>query len=375
MQKNPGHRYEVLTDDNDLQYVEHHYGPAGLNRPDIVELYRDLKVTIVKADLLRYLVMYAEGGVYADIDVEALKPFQRWIPERFNEADINMIIGIEIDQPEFNTHSILGKKSQSFCQWTFACKPHLPVMMRLIEQIQRWLHSVAKEQNVPLGEIHLDFDEVISGTGPSAFTTAILQDMTARNGGQEVSWPTFHALDESKLVGGVLVLTVEAFAAGQGHSDSGNHNARGALVKHHYHASQWPKNHPRFNHPMFGEVEKCNWVRECVEKWDADVAAFALLPPDEQAKQIEIKRAAEATLPGLGQPPVLDFPPAPQAMHNMDPVAQQQGQFPNPPPPGQLPPPMQAPDQGPPPAAALPGLPFPELPKEVPQEQPAFELH
>ena len=33
-------------------------------------------------------------------------------------------------------------------------------------------------------------------------------------------------MSESKLVNGVLVLTVEAFAAGQGHSDSGNHQAR-----------------------------------------------------------------------------------------------------------------------------------------------------
>lgn len=67
--KNPGHRYEVLTDNNDLYYVETHFGPEGYNRPDIVETYRSLTAKIIKADLLRYLVMYGEGGVYADIDV------------------------------------------------------------------------------------------------------------------------------------------------------------------------------------------------------------------------------------------------------------------------------------------------------------------
>ena len=54
--KNPGHRYEVLTDDNSLPYVEWHYGVHGLNRPDIVQLYRELNITIIKADLLRYLI-------------------------------------------------------------------------------------------------------------------------------------------------------------------------------------------------------------------------------------------------------------------------------------------------------------------------------
>ena len=56
--KNPGYRYEVLTDDNALGYVEHHFGPFQLNRPDIVHTYKSLNDKIIKSDLLRYLVMY-----------------------------------------------------------------------------------------------------------------------------------------------------------------------------------------------------------------------------------------------------------------------------------------------------------------------------
>ena len=291
--KNPQHRYEVLTDSNDELYVEQHFGPEGLDRPDIVELYKTLELTIIKADLLRYLIMYVEGGIYADIDVEALKPFEKFIPARYEEKDIDMIVGVEIDQPDFNYHEILGKKSQSFCQWTFVCKPRLPVMLQLVENIMEWLNGVAKEQNKPISEITLDFDGVIAGTGPSAFTKAMLADMSTRTT-EPVEWNQFHSLDESKLVAGVLVLTVEAFAAGQGHSDSGNHNSRGALVKHHYHASQWPTKHPRYNHPVHGEVERCNWVTECVKRWDEDVAYFKTLGPDEQAKQIAIKQALDA---------------------------------------------------------------------------------
>ncbi|KAJ4301935.1 hypothetical protein N0V90_004031 [Kalmusia sp. IMI 367209] len=308
--KNPNYRYEVLTDDNALEYVEEHYGVHGFNRPDIINLYRELNITIIRADLLRYLIMYAEGGVYADIDVECLRPVNRFIPERYNELEVDMIIGVEIDEPAFAAHPVLGSKCKSFCQWTFAAKPRLPVMMRLIENIQEWIHGLAKKKGVPVGQLELDFNEVISGTGPSAFTDAVLAQMSAQNGGKEVTWDPFHNLAESRLVNGILVLNVEAFAAGQGHSDSGNHDSRGALVKHHYHASGWPSLHPRRNHPMYGEVEKCNWKPDCVAEWvsfflhsavnhelhadrrqDKNVAEWDTLPKEEQEKRLASKPA------------------------------------------------------------------------------------
>ncbi|KAH8817076.1 nucleotide-diphospho-sugar transferase [Xylogone sp. PMI_703] len=304
--KNPSYRYEVLTDSNDVGYVEHHFGPNGFNRPDIVYMYRSLTAQIIKADLLRYLVMYVEGGVYADIDVEALKSIDRFIPERYDEKEVDMVIGVEIDQPDFINHPILGPKSESFCQWTFMCKPGLPVMMRLIDNIISWLNDVSKRQGVPVAEIELDFDEVISGTGPSAFTAAVLAEMSAKHGSQ-VTWDSFHNLDESKLVGGVLVLTVEAFAAGQGHSDSGNHNSRGALVKHRYHASGWPSKHPRYRHPVYGEVERCNWEPECVRLWDANKAAFDALPVEEQQRQIQDTIDSEQLL--TAEQPIFGLPP------------------------------------------------------------------
>ncbi|PNS15938.1 Initiation-specific alpha-1,6-mannosyltransferase [Sphaceloma murrayae] len=286
--RNPDYRYEVLTDRNDLAYVERNFGPDGLNRLDIVYTYRELNARIIKADILRYLIMYVEGGVYTDIDVEALRPISRFVPERYEERDIDMVIGVEIDQPEFQNHTILGQKCMSFCQWTFMCKPRLPVMLKLVENIIAWLKTVADEQKCGIGDIKLDFDQVISGTGPSAFTRAVLDDISERVG-RHVPWDPFHNLVESKLVGGVLVLPVEAFAAGQGHSDSGNHDTKYSLVKHHYHASHWPDNHPRYKHPIFGQVEDCNWNSECVAKWDNDKAEFEKLSPEEKTKQITLK--------------------------------------------------------------------------------------
>ena len=294
--KNPTHRYEVLTDDGAMYYVEEHYGPYGFNRPDIVSTYKSMNsknLRIIQTDLLRYLIMYAEGGTYADIDVEALKPIDHFIPRTHRERDVNMVIGIETDEPDFVNHPILGSKAQSFCQWTFVCKPRLPVMMRLIENIMIWLNGLARQQNKRIEDLNLDFDEVLSGTGPSAFTKAMLAQMSVDTG-ESVTWETFHDLQESIAVGGILVLTSEAFAAGTGHSESGNHGGKQALVKHHFHASSWPTEHPRKKHPIYAEVEKCNWDVECVKLWDANVAFFDSLPEEQQRQMIEIKDLEDA---------------------------------------------------------------------------------
>jgi mannosyltransferase OCH1-like enzyme len=318
-EKNPSLRYEVLTDDNEMGYLESQYGPHALNRPDLIDLYRSITAHIIKADLLRYLIMYAEGGIYADIDVESLRPFDTWIPDRFNEQDIDMVIGVEIDQPKFANHSILGPKSRSFCQWTFVCKPHLPVMMRLIENVQRWITSLARERGVSVSELELDFDDVISGTGPSAFTTAVLEQMNLQRAGNskhEIAWDDFHQLRESKLISRFLVLNVEAFCAGQGHSDSGTHSSRGALVKHHYHASGWDAKHTRKIHPMYGPVEACNWDPWCVAKWDHDMAEWDKLAPEEQKRRIEEeqqRKLAEAVPPPMMGELNLGLPPPPLA--------------------------------------------------------------
>jgi hypothetical protein len=219
-----------------------------------------------------------------------------FIPERFDEREVDMVVGIETDEPGFRDHPVLGSKSQSFVQWTFMCKPRLPVMMRLIDNILAWLNRLSQNQGKPISELEIDFDEVLTGTGPSAFTSAILAEMSVTVG-SEISWSSFHNLFEAKLLGGVLVHTSEAFAAGTGHSDSGNHGGKGALIKHHFHASSWPTNHPRYKHPVYGEVEKCNWNPECVRLWDSNTAFFQGLPEQERQKLIELKKIEDAKNP------------------------------------------------------------------------------
>lgn len=209
----------------------------------------------------------------------------------------------------FDKRLVLGSKATSFCQWTFMCKPGLPVMMQIIENIVLWLHRLADEQGKPVAELHLDFNEVLSGTGPSAFTAAILAEMSTVEG-RQIVWDDFHDLVDSQIVGRILVLPSEAFAAGTGHSRSGNHKGSRALIKHHFHASSWTDKHQRFKHPVYDEIEKCNWDADCVALWDSNVAFYDLLPEEEQLRMIELKRLDDAKEKKLAQA-LLETPPAP----------------------------------------------------------------
>lgn len=292
---NPTYRYEVLTDDNALPWVEQAYGPAGLKRPDVVNFYRIFQDHIIKADLLRYLIMYVDGGTYADIDVSALKPIDNFIPDPFKgrESDIDMVVGVEIDQPQYKDHPILGSKSMSFVQWTFMCKPRLPVMLKLINEIILYITALAEAQHVPISKVTMNFDQVITGSGPTAFTLAILSEMSKKQG-KLVPWSTFHNITEPKLVGGVLVLPVKAFAAGQGHSNSGSPYCPEANIKHHYHASKWPLTHPRYQHPIYGQLEDCSWDEACIKEWEKNIALWKKLDPKIQEKELLRRKQGHA---------------------------------------------------------------------------------
>lgn len=275
-EKNPEWRWEVLTDANELEYVERHFGPHGFNRPDIVEFFRTVSITIIKADLLRYLVMYVEGGLYTDIDVEARKSIPEFIPKTFDEAEIDMVIGIETDEPKFKDHPMLGAVARNFCQWTFMCKPQLPFLIKLVDNAMARLHDLAKQQGVPIPEVRLYFNQVIRCTGPEVFTDVIIQYMNEqRIQGPPITWNNFHHMDEAILVGRILVLPVKAFAAGQTHSRSGaTHEIPTALVKHHYSVSNWKSQHSRYKHPVYGELDECCFDEACVDQWDRNVKAY-----------------------------------------------------------------------------------------------------
>lgn len=63
-----GWTYRFWTDEDNLSFVQKEF-------PDFLDVYQRLPRDIMRADVIRYLLMYRLGGLYADLDYEMLKPF------------------------------------------------------------------------------------------------------------------------------------------------------------------------------------------------------------------------------------------------------------------------------------------------------------
>lgn len=92
IEQNPNHRYEMLTDGSSESYVIRNFA----QKPELIHDFLILQDPVLRADLLRYLLIYGDGGIYSDLDTVCLRPFDTWIPTAFNDR-VNLIIGIERD--------------------------------------------------------------------------------------------------------------------------------------------------------------------------------------------------------------------------------------------------------------------------------------
>ncbi|KAM9895340.1 hypothetical protein OXX79_008148, partial [Metschnikowia pulcherrima] len=62
--RNPGFVHELFNDDTSYATVKHLYN----HMPEVIEAYEALPEVVLKMDFFRYLILFARGGVYADVD-------------------------------------------------------------------------------------------------------------------------------------------------------------------------------------------------------------------------------------------------------------------------------------------------------------------
>lgn len=90
--KNPTFQTEFMTDISEDEFVKDHFA----SRPDIVDNFLAIGIPIIKADLLRYLILYEYGGIWNDLDVSCEASFNEWIPEQY-KANVSVVVGLEFD--------------------------------------------------------------------------------------------------------------------------------------------------------------------------------------------------------------------------------------------------------------------------------------
>ncbi|RAL17412.1 uncharacterized protein BO97DRAFT_402018 [Aspergillus homomorphus CBS 101889] len=228
--KNPTFRHELLTDDSSLTFVRTRYGAT---RPDIVELYEKLPIPILRADLLRYLIVLAEGGIWSDLDVTCDTEVANWVPAEHQHAQIDMIVGLEFDLAWRGEGTEIASQ---FCNWVFVARPSSRNLQVVVDAVVSKLKEIATANGVGIENLTLDMlpIDVVDVTGPKIMTIALLDGLRQLLG-RVVDDRDFHDTKTPKLVGDLLIMPGNAFAAAQ---NGYPRDQSPALVTHHY-AGSW----------------------------------------------------------------------------------------------------------------------------------------
>jgi len=112
---------------------------------DLVAAYDKVPLGAMKADIWRYLIVYQEGGFYADLDTACQKPIDAWLP-----PNATLVVA-----PEHGGYYV--------AQWAFAALPRHPVLSRVLSLVV----ERTRELNIT------DRFSVLHYTGPSVWTHAL----------------------------------------------------------------------------------------------------------------------------------------------------------------------------------------------------------
>lgn len=239
---NHGYQYRLLGASSADDFINNHFS----HDHSILRTYRLLRNPGLKTDLLRYLALWAEGGVYSDLDTWAFKSIDAWVPEEL-QGRVRAIVGIEFDQldgdpwpgfgdePSYMTHVV------QFCQWTLAAAPGHPLFDSMIRHSLRRIEKLAAVHGTSISELAPTGFEVVTTTGPAAWTDVVFQQLQKADPGLK-SLKQLSNMTEPRLIGDILVLTIDGFGMGQPHSHATNDGSipDAALVKHNFRHSWLP---------------------------------------------------------------------------------------------------------------------------------------
>jgi len=229
-ENHPGFVHEVVSDQAAVHLISYLYASV----PEIVEAYKALPVPVLKADFFRYLILLARGGIYSDIDTEALKPANDWLPDDFDRTTVGLIIGIEADPDRPDWHDWYSRRIQ-FCQWTIQAKPGHPVLRDIVATITEDTLRMKREHLLDAGELP---KSIVEFTGPAVWTDAIFSyfnnpaffDFSNRS--DNISYSDFFGITEHKKIGDVIVLPITSFSPGVQQMGAQDVSDKMAFVRH-----------------------------------------------------------------------------------------------------------------------------------------------
>lgn len=220
--KNPDYKHYVVPDKQCDLLIEQLYSQV----PDVAKAYRIMPKSILKADFFRYLILFARGGVYTDIDTVGLKPVDEWISnsemilEKKNRS--GLVVGIEADPDRPDWADWYARRIQ-FCQWTIQLKRGHPMLRGLIAKITDITLTRHKKGQLKKVLGKNEGGDIMNWTGPGIFTDTVFEYMNNILQSPEVfknkkkwatiiDWKLFTGMEQPIAIDDVLVLPITSFS-------------------------------------------------------------------------------------------------------------------------------------------------------------------
>lgn len=187
----PGWEYRLWTDQSARELVAARY-------PRLLRKYDKYPYSIQRVDVARLLILAEYGGLYVDLDFEALRPVDA------------LLLGCTVLTKEARADAARAGKSLLISNAIIASEPRAPFLLHAIRRL-------------PAGWPGSDvFDVVLNTTGPYFLTRAF-----------------------ESFAGSVKVLDERPFfsvglEASRGHIDREELVTSGAYAVHHFESSWWP---------------------------------------------------------------------------------------------------------------------------------------
>lgn len=229
---NPDYSHRIITDYEVKRFVETEFRTI----PKVIEAFNLMKKPILKVDFFRYLVIYAKGGTYADLDIVALRGIDNWISSSSKIYGVNnnpgLVIGIEAD-PDYEGWEEHYARRLQFTQWTFQGKAGHPILREIIINIVEI--TIQRSQKNQMDEIldgHANSD-VMNWTGPGIWTDTIfayfnnlfnINNLNSEDGNIKndyIDFKTFTGIEQPIVLDDVVVLPRLCFSPGIESWDNG----------------------------------------------------------------------------------------------------------------------------------------------------------
>lgn len=164
---NAGWRYRFYDDDAIAAFIGRHYDKR------VNAAYHSIAphYGAARADLFRYLLLYAVGGVYLDIKSSTSKPLDGVLHGDDSYVLAQWPNGPGAKYPELGCYPELAVKRGEFQQWHVIAEPGHPFLKAVIDAVLRNIAAYDPERD-GVGKMG-----VLRLTGPIAYTRAIVPQL------------------------------------------------------------------------------------------------------------------------------------------------------------------------------------------------------